>query len=379
MMEANKEQAERCLQLAQRFLAKKNIAKAIKFVDKSIRLHKLPGAVELRRQCLDAQSQESKRREEKQEANTRSATSSNNGQSRASSRAGNPGSSGNSSQDAECARIINADSYYDILGITRNASQKEIKKAYRKMALKYHPDKNKSAAASEAFKVISEAFTTLSDEEKKRDYDRFGRSGGSSRHEFHRQQQNGGGYEDVSPEDLFNMFFGGMPVRRRGRSPFYQATGRRDTGQQQEEVSPMMGIIRLLPLFLIFFLTFFNGGGMESPHQNLPFRLQRSTEFNRQFVTRRGLPYYVPSDLATEMKRAKRNKLKIESQVERHHISILQHSCNNQRMMQEQMKWKARNAWGRQKARMMQQVRDYQLTDCVKLEQMYFSSPGDVY
>ena len=61
--------------------------------------------------------------------------------------------------------------YYDILGIDRNADKREIKKAYRKLALKYHPDKNPSKKAEERFKDISEAYAVLSDYEKRNMYD----------------------------------------------------------------------------------------------------------------------------------------------------------------------------------------------------------------
>jgi len=72
---------------------------------------------------------------------------------------------------------MNKRDYYDILGIDKNASKQNIKKAYRKLALKYHPDKNKEPGAEEKFKEISEAYAVLYDDEKRRMYDQYGHAG----------------------------------------------------------------------------------------------------------------------------------------------------------------------------------------------------------
>ena len=67
--------------------------------------------------------------------------------------------------------------YYKILNISRDASEEEVKKAYRKMALKFHPDKNKDSGAEEKFKEIAEAFEVLSDPQKREVFDRYGEEG----------------------------------------------------------------------------------------------------------------------------------------------------------------------------------------------------------
>lgn len=73
----------------------------------------------------------------------------------------------------ECTKSGKRD-YYEVLGLKRSASDRDIKRAFRKLALKYHPDKNKDPGAEETFREMAEAYSVLSDEEKKKKYDMFG-------------------------------------------------------------------------------------------------------------------------------------------------------------------------------------------------------------
>ncbi|XP_069484055.1 dnaJ homolog subfamily B member 9 [Ambystoma mexicanum] len=70
--------------------------------------------------------------------------------------------------------ILANQNYYDILGVPKNASERQIKKAFHKLAMKYHPDKNKSPDAEAKFRDIAEAYEILSDEKRRREYDQFG-------------------------------------------------------------------------------------------------------------------------------------------------------------------------------------------------------------
>lgn len=103
--------------------------------------------------------------------------------------------------------MSNKRDYYDILGVQRNASAEEIKKAYRKMAIKYHPDKNPGDhQAEDKFKEAAEAYEVLSNAEKKQRYDHYGHAGNAGSASY------GGGAGHMNMEDIFSQFgdiFGG--------------------------------------------------------------------------------------------------------------------------------------------------------------------------
>ncbi len=94
--------------------------------------------------------------------------------------------------------------YYEVLQVAKNASASEIKKAYRKLAMKYHPDVNSEPSAEERFKEINEAYEILSDEEKRSIYDRYGHDGLKS------QGAGPSGFGGFNFEDLNNFNFGGI-------------------------------------------------------------------------------------------------------------------------------------------------------------------------
>lgn len=122
--------------------------------------------------------------------------------------------------------------YYEVLGLSKGAGKDEMKKAYRKMAMKYHPDKNPGdAKAEEMFKDAAEAYDVLSDDDKRAKYDRYGHAGLGS---------DGGGYSSVNVEDIFSRFFGGGGG---GGSPFDSFFGggggggrRRSQGQRGSDL-----------------------------------------------------------------------------------------------------------------------------------------------
>lgn len=116
--------------------------------------------------------------------------------------------------------------FYEVLGVSKGASDDEIKKAYRKLAKKYHPDVNSGDKKAEAaFKEVGEAYEVLSDAQKRARYDQFGHAGvdpsyGAGPGGF------GGGFEDIDLGDLFGSFFGGFGGSTRTRNPNGPIRGR---------------------------------------------------------------------------------------------------------------------------------------------------------
>ena len=108
---------------------------------------------------------------------------------------------------------MNNTEYYDRLGVSKDASQDEIKRAYRKMSKKYHPDINKEPGAEEKYKEVQEAYETLSDDQKRAAYDQYGPDGANG----FGGQGGFGGFDGGAGfggfEDIFSSFFGGSATR----------------------------------------------------------------------------------------------------------------------------------------------------------------------
>lgn len=135
--------------------------------------------------------------------------------------------------------------YYEILGVSKDATDDQIKSAFRKKAMQYHPDRNKEPDAEEKFKEVNQAYEVLSDPDKRANYDRFGHEGVDG-------QFGGAGFD---PFDIFNQFFGGG---RSGGAHFEQSFGgsgfedifsnffgggRRSASSQQREANLVVSIV----------------------------------------------------------------------------------------------------------------------------------------
>lgn len=267
-----------------------------------------------------------------------SSTSSERGSTSASNRDHNQGRQERSYTAAQAAAVnrvkgCRPTDYYAVLDIESVATEGEIRKAYRKLALIMHPDKNGAPGADEAFKMVSKAFQILSDPAKKRIFDQTGsdpdsRGGGGAG--FSRQGNGGGGMDgtpfggNATPQDIFNLFFGngggnGSPFAQfggqfgpgvrihtfGGGNPFEQQfrQPRRPQGAE-EPPETLSSLLRLLPLLLLFIApllsSFFNSGsGNYGINPTAHFEFQPSPPYTEYRTTsHHNIPYYVnPRDV----------------------------------------------------------------------------------
>ena len=282
-MEENKEQAEKCRDIGASSLKRGDFARAVKMLQKSLQLYPLPG--------VDALLSQAKSQMQKPAPAAAPTPAPRAAATAPPARSNSVGADGRAYTD-EQVRIVQEvlkakeggrGAHYRVLKISSSATESEIKKAYRKLSLKVHPDKNSAPQADEAFKAVGLAYATLSDDNKRTIYDRYdeedpdNRGGGGMRPGGMHMRPG----QEVSPEEIFNMFFGGaggMPGMHRGGPGFHMYTNfgggpqfragnnrrqRRGQGfpqqQAQQESSAGLGglIFQLLPVLLIMLASFF--------------------------------------------------------------------------------------------------------------------------
>lgn len=262
--------------------------------------------------------------------------------------------------------------HYSILGVARDADEAAIKKAYRKEALKWHPDKNpdNKEAAERRFKAVSEAFKVLSDPDERAHYDRYGEArqangggGGTAR-------RYGGGQpvyaEDLTPEDIFNMFFG-MPPRghargppqRRQQHPFHQ-----QGGIQIENIN----LVQLLPFALLLLFSFISSIPI-GPDQT-PYALRKTDGYPLPRATEAlGVPYWVADTF--ELRHTTAQELNdVEIRVERDALQRLRRKCNAERTSKQKMISAANAYSGPQRAQYLEAADKVELKWCDKKDEL---------
>ncbi|RWR83110.1 Chaperone protein dnaJ 49 [Cinnamomum micranthum f. kanehirae] len=220
--------------------------------------------------------------------------------------------------------------YYAILGLEKGSSVDEVRKAYRKLSLKVHPDKNKAPGAEEAFKAVSKAFQCLSDDESRKRYDLVGSEEELvQQNRSYRTAQQGfnGFYEaEFDPDEIFrNFFFGNSGMAptaasfqgfRFGNGHAHASGNAHGSGNANIRV-----LIQLLPLFLFLLLNFI-------PSSEPIYSLSRQNPYRHQFVTERGVHFYVKtSKFEEEYPIDSNERIVLERQVEREYIGLLSQHC----------------------------------------------------
>ncbi|KAM9331725.1 dnaJ homolog subfamily C member 18 [Pholidichthys leucotaenia] len=244
-------------------------------------------------------------------------------------------------------RIKKCKDFYEILGVQKNASDEDLKKAYRKLALKFHPDKNFAPGATDAFKAIGNAYAVLSNPEKRQQYDQFGDQSATSnvaqqsthsRHghcrSFHRDFE-----ADISPEELFNIFFGGrFPTgnihvytnQGASYSQFYQPRRRRaherreEAAEENQSQNTFTALLQLLPVLVLILISVFTQMMATNPPYSLFYKPAMGLVVSRE-TQHMGVPYYVDKSFEKAYHGAVLEEL--EKTIETNYIEHLQSSC----------------------------------------------------
>ena len=334
-MEGNKDEAKKCLEIARRYLVKGDKEKARKFIGKSQKLYPLKEAESL--------LQELEQKEKTETANGNIP----NGSTHKSDKSRHKENDNKNVEDekskepdytaeqlAEVKRINKLKDYYEILGVEKDASDSDLRRAYKKLALQFHPDKNRAPGSTEAFKAIGNSFAVLSNPEKRKKYDLYGPDSPALNHN-HSHNHHHEFEADITPEDLFNMFFGGMAgnqvfVHRR----HHRRRRQRHHDEEEHEVHEgrLGGVMHLIPILIFLGLSLLTSLMVQDPPYSFtlsgPYRLQRVTPKYQ-------VSYFVQSNFNENY--SGKSLARLENQIEREYVGRLRSNCYREQQIREDM------------------------------------------
>ncbi|TKY72595.1 Chaperone protein dnaJ 49 [Spatholobus suberectus] len=292
-MEGNKDEALRCVRIAEEAIASGNKARALKFLRIAQRLNRDLPLQSLHDTCerLDSHS---------------SSSAAAAAPAKSPARGGGEGLNGERSYTEENVNLIREikgkSDYYAILGLEKSCTVEEIRKAYRKLSLKVHPDKNKAPGSEDAFKKVSKAFKCLSDDGSRRIYDQTGTVDdfeSSEVNHFRRRRRrtttatttHGFFEEEFDPDEIFRAFFGQSDVF--SRNHVYRARGMGNQHRHEFNAGSggrhhnVMLLIQLLPFLIIVLLAYLPFSEPEySLHRHYGYQIPKTTE-------QHGVPFFV--------------------------------------------------------------------------------------
>ncbi|WOK97985.1 hypothetical protein Cni_G06693 [Canna indica] len=340
-MDGNKDEALKCLRIGKTALEAGDRARALKFLSKARRLDPtLPidsllsaaeaadgesGGPDDSAASSDAVPQPDK----SSRGSAAAVSSSSSSKARVSSNDSGSSKEYTEEQVTIVRQIKKQKDYYQILGLEKGCTVEEVRKAYRKLSLKVHPDKNNAPGAEEAFKAVSKAFQCLSDEESKKRYDLHGSdepalTRPAARHANH--GFNGFYDEDFDADEIFrNFFFGGGPPVATPFGTFRFRTagmGGPSANEMRASASPNLRMfIQILPVLILLLLNFI-------PSSEPLYTLSRSYPYEHKLVTSKGINYFVKSvKFEEEYPYQSPKRISVEQRVERDYLGILTQNC----------------------------------------------------
>ncbi|KAJ0266329.1 DNAJ heat shock N-terminal domain-containing protein [Hirschfeldia incana] len=342
-MDGNKDDALKCLKIGKDAIGAGDRSRALKFLEKARRLDPSLPIDDL----LSDLNKKSPDDSPGSTANPKPSSLRQRGSS-SSSAAGSASSPASASfteeQRAIVREIKSKKDYYEILGLGKTCSVEDMRKAYRKLSLKVHPDKNKAPGSEEAFKSVSKAFQCLSDEGARRKYDVSGsdepsyQTRRSSARRHHHSNGFGGFYDDeFDADEIFRSFFGGggmAPAATQFRSFNFGGGGGGGGNRAANQGSDSTGfnprvLLQLLPVVFILLLNFL-------PSPQPIYSLSASYQYEHKFTTHRGVNYFVRSaKFEQEYPINSLERQRVEAQVDRDYLSVLGQNCRYELQRQQ--------------------------------------------
>ncbi|MEE6460594.1 hypothetical protein FKM82_001025 [Ascaphus truei] len=343
-MEGNRDEAERCVRIGRAALEAGDWERARRFLSKADKLYPSRAARDLletlarnesaagngphcgKKSCGPEQSKPGTEKES------------------GASGSGEVGKSFTKDQLEGVQRIKKCKSYYEVLGLSNDAEDEDLKRAYRKLALKFHPDKNHAPGATDAFKKIGNAYAVLSNPEKRKQYDLTG-----SEDQVQNNHSNGGfdfhrGFEaDITPEDLFNMFFGGgfpsgsVHSFSNGRARYSHHQHQHHSGHDREEERADGGFstfIQLMPIVVLILVSLLSQLMVSNPPYSL-YPRSGVGQTIKHFTENLGIAYYVNKDFQSEYTGLLLQK--VEKNIEEDYVANVRNNCWRERQQSKRL------------------------------------------
>nr|XP_061822545.1 dnaJ homolog subfamily B member 12-like [Nerophis lumbriciformis] len=334
-MEVNRDEAERCIDIAAAALSSEQPEKARRFLEKAQRLF----PTEKARVLLELISKNGFTPRQDAHLNGDSGPRQRTTQSQDTTRPEEKTSDTSKCYTADqvdaVRRIKQCKDFYEILGVNKDASEDELKRCYRKLALKFHPDKNHAPGATDAFKAIGNAYGVLSNDNKRRQYDECGEE---RRHPSRHGPDHGNFDADISPEDLFNMFFGGgFPASSQHTNG--RMRHQRPQRRERQRDGGLALFVQVMPILVLVIVSALSQIMVNSPSYSLSFR--PSAGYTQKRLTENlKVPYYVGEQFPREVSSG--NLKRLEQTVEDDYISNLRNNCWKEKQQKEGMLYRAR-------------------------------------